>query len=107
MTDVCEKIHWFLLSLVSVSLVKSRHQWQFILHGQLIVVFVFSLVAFRQVAGYSVLPPVVPKYCAEATLGNFTSRALLLVISLLVAAGFLLCSLFPERPDASGNSFHG
>jgi O-antigen ligase len=99
MTGVWDLTHWLLLALVLVSVVQSPRTWRLLFNWQLGITLLLSLIALSQVYGVTWFPSVVAKCRVDATLGNPSFLAPLLVVSILVAAGFLARSLL--KPDHS------
>jgi hypothetical protein len=89
MTGVWDLTHWLLVALVLVSVVRSPRIWHFLFNWQLGITLLLSLIALTQVYGVTLFPSVAAKCRVDATLGNPSFLAPLLVVSILVAAGFL------------------
>ena len=102
MTGVWDLTHWLLLALVLVSVVRSPGAWRFLFNWQLGITLLLSLIALTQVYGISLFPSIIAKCRVDATLGNPSFLASILVISILVAAGFLARSFL--KPDHQGPS---
>jgi hypothetical protein len=104
MTGVWDLTHWLLLALVLASVARSPRIWQLLFNWQLGITLILSRIALAQVYGVSLFPSVIAKCRVDATLGNPSFLACILVISVLVAAGFVARSfLNPEhhRPASS------
>ncbi|HEU0020071.1 MAG TPA: O-antigen ligase family protein [Dehalococcoidia bacterium] len=89
MTGVFDLLHWCLLALFLASVVPSQRAWRFLLNGQLAVTLLVALIAATQVWGVSFIPSIIAKCRVDATLGNASYLAPILVMSILVAAGLL------------------
>lgn len=101
MTGVFDLLHWLLLALVLASVVRSARAWRFLLNGQLAVAFLLALIAATQVWGFSFIPSIIAKCRADATLGNASYLAPILVMSILVAAGLLAQSFIKTTPKSA------
>lgn len=100
MTGVWDLTHWLLLALALVSVVQSPRIWRLLFNWQLGITLLLSLIALTQVFGISIIPSIAAKCRVDATLGNPSFLAPLLIISVLVAAGFLARSfLKPEHQE--------
>ena len=93
MTGVVDLIHWLLFALVLVSVVQTPKAWTALLNWQLTVTLVLSIIALTQAYGYTFIPSVMAKCRVDATLGNPSLLAPILIVSILVATGLLLRSL--------------
>ena len=103
MTGVFDWAHWLLLALVLMAVVRSRSNWWLLLNGMLGITLVLSLIAATQVWGLSLIPAIIAKCRVDATLGNASYLAPLLVMSVLVAAGLFARSLAGRAPRQDGD----
>ncbi|MDA0733674.1 MAG: O-antigen ligase family protein [Chloroflexi bacterium] len=100
MTGVFDLLHWLLLALVLASVVRSPRAWRFLLNGQLAVALLLALIAATQVWGFSFIPSIIAKCRVDATMGNASYLAPILVMSILVAAGLLAQSFIKTTKTA-------
>ena len=103
MTGVFDWAHWLLLAVVLMSVVRSRVGWWLLLNGMLGITLVLSLIASTQVWGLSFIPAIIAKCRVDATLGNPSYLAPLLVMSVLVAAGLFTRSLSSGTQPQDGD----
>ena len=91
--------HWFCFSVVAVSVIRPGKAWRSLLHWNLVVAFVISLIALAQVYG-GVGTPADGR--VHATIGNPSYLAAIIMVTTLTAAGFLassfLSTIGPEHP---------
>lgn len=106
MTGVFDLLHWSLLALVLASVVRSQRAWRFLLNGQLAVALLLALIAATQIWGISFIPTVIAKCRVDATLGNASYLAPILLMSILVAAGLLAQSFIKSArtPETENQS---
>jgi O-antigen ligase len=96
--------HWLLLALILASVVRSPQIWRFLFNWQLGIALLLSLAALAQVYGVSLFPSIIAKCRVDATLGNPSFLAFILVMSILVAAGFLARSFLKPGQQRSSTS---
>jgi len=101
MLGVWDLAHWLLYVLVLVSIVRSATGWFFLLNGLLGVTLILCLIALTQWMGIEFLPSIVASCRGGATLGNPSYLSPLLVIAILVSAGFLVRSFLPPNEEES------
>ena len=87
--------HWLLFALVAVSVLRSPRAWRSLLNWNLGVALVLSLLALGQVYQVPGLPSLLSQCRVDATLGNPTYLAAILVVTIPVAVGFLVRSFLP------------
>ena len=96
---VWDLAHWFLLVLVAASVLRSSRQWRSLLNWNLGVALVLSLLAQAQVYQVPLLPYVLERCRLDATLGNPSQLAAILLVTNLVAVGFLVRSFLPVEGE--------
>ncbi len=99
MMGVWDLAHWFLLVLVAASVLRSPQQWRSLLNWNLGVALVLSLLALAQAYQVPLLPYLLAHSRLDATLGNPTHLATILLVTSLVAVGFLVRSFLPAEEE--------
>lgn len=102
MTGTWALFHWFLFILIAASVLRSSKEWNFLLNLNLAVALVLSLLGLAQMYGIPIFTYVLPKCRVYATLGNPSYLAAILMVSTIVAAGFLARS-FVTVEDTGGS----
>ena len=113
MLGVWNLFHWFLLTLVASSVLRTPKAWRTIFNVNLGVVILLSLLALSQAYGVSVLyrVPLLPELAArcrvDASLGNPSYLGAILMVNILVAAGLLTSSFVPGGEAAAASKRRG
>lgn len=92
MMGVWDLLHWFLLTVVLSSVLRRPGQWHALLNGNLAVVLLLSLIAIAQVWGTPLPSYLRSEERVDATLGNPSYLAAILVVAIPLAVGFLVRS---------------
>jgi O-antigen ligase len=92
MMGVWDLIHWFLLFLVTVSVVRRPQEWRALFNWMLVVTLLLELLGLAQAFGWRAEP----NSRVEATLGNPSYLAAILVVGILLAIGLLARSFAPR-----------
>jgi len=92
MVGVWDLLHWFLFALVATSVLRSAGAWRSLLNWNLVVSLVLSLVALAQAYGAFGISS---QDRVHATIGNPSYLAAILMVTTLIAAGFLARSFVP------------
>ena len=98
MTGVVDLVHWLLFAVVLVSVMRRPGDWTVLLNWQLGVTTLLAIIGLTQAYGYSFIPSVAARCRVDATLGNPSLLAPILVVSILVAAGLFLQSVLKGGP---------
>ncbi len=106
MVGVWDLAHWFLLALVATSVLHSPGAWRSLLNWNLVIALTLSLLALAQAYQIRVLPYLLSTCRLDATVGNASYLAAILVIAVLVAAGFLARSLLATQEERWGRPYH-
>ena len=103
MMGVWDLFHWFLLVVIASTVLRTSAQWRFFLTWLLVVSLILSVVALGQAYDFSLpfLPPTVDRQVqrVDATLGNPSFLAAILVVTTLLALGFLARSFLKPDPE--------
>jgi O-antigen ligase len=103
MVGVWDLFHWFALVVIASSVLRTPAQWRLILTWMLVISLILSVVALAQ--GYGFWLPFFPNSVLEArertdaTLGNASFLAAILVVTTLLALGFLARSFLRRDPE--------
>ncbi len=102
MMGVWDLLHWFALVLIAGSVLRTSAQWRFLLNWVLVISLILSVVALAQ--AYDFWLPFFPHLVldatkVQATLGNPSFLAAFLVVTTLLALGFLARSLLQPDPE--------
>ncbi len=93
MTGLWDLFHWGLFALLCASVLRGRRDWDVVLNGNLAVSLALSLLALAR--GYA-LPGFTQSGRVEATTGNPSYLAAILVVTTILAAGLLARSFVKE-----------
>ncbi|MBI4236769.1 MAG: O-antigen ligase family protein, partial [Chloroflexi bacterium] len=99
--------HWFLLVVVAASVLRSPRSWHTLLNWNLAAILVVALLALGQTFGISplwYLRRLFVECRVDATLGNPSYLAAILVVGILLAVGFLVRSFLPREDQAGARS---
>ena len=99
MVGIWDLIHWLFFALVATSMLRSAQGWRSLLNWNLAVALVLSLLALVQAYDLRGLPYIPYKGRADATLGNPSYLAAILMVTTLIAVGFLAGSFFPTSGE--------
>ena len=102
MMGVWDLFHWFALVVIASSVLRTPAQWRLILNWLLVISLVLSVVALAQ--AYDLWLPFFPSLVldatqVQATLGNPSFLAAFLVVTVLLALGFLARSMLEPDPE--------
>ena len=106
MRGVWDLFHWFALVLIASSVLRTPAQWRFVLNWILVISLILSVVALAQ--AYDFWLPFFPQSVLDApdridaTLGNASFLAAILVVTILLALGFLARSFLKSDPEEGG-----
>jgi O-antigen ligase len=100
MTGVVDLIHWLMFALVLVSVVRLPKDWTALFNWQLAITVVLSLIALGQAYGQLFIPSLVAPCRVYATLGNPSFLAPILVVSILLATGLFLRSIWDSGSES-------
>lgn len=92
--------HWLLLAVVAASVLRTPRAWRWLLNWGLAVALLLCLLAVAQAYRLPVLSSLREVCRLDATLGNAAYLAAILVVTTLVAVGFLARSFSPGQGDA-------
>ena len=101
MTGVWDLALWLLVALVAVSVLRSPSAWRFLLNWGLLVALVLSFLALAQGLGLGGRVYLAKTCVLTATLGNPSYLGAILVVTILIAAGFLARSFLPDSEEGS------
>ena len=93
-------VHWLLLAVVAASVLRGAGQWGVQLNVMLLAGLVLSVAAIGQANGVKLLLWVAEKARVDATLGNPSFLAAILVVTTVLGMGMLVRSFVVEGRDA-------
>ncbi len=107
MLGVWNLFHWFLLTLVASSVLRTPRAWRIAFNVNLGIALLLSLLALSQAYGVSLLYrlPLLPELAAkcrvDASLGNPAYLGAILMVNIVLAAGLLTSSFVATGDDTS------
>ena len=100
MTGVWDLALWLLLAVVAASVLRTVPAWHRLLNWGLVVSLVLSLLAVSQGLGLDAIPGLIQSCRLQATLGNPSYLGAILVVTILLAMGFLVRSFLPATDES-------